>query len=213
MRIQSDRNVLFIGAHTDDIELFAGGLVSRLWREKTPQHWFTFSSHRGISDHIQASQEHIANARMAGVVEWNLLDYPACDGTFQSRRGDIYQTVLEEARRVKPQFVVTHPEDTNQDHQQLRAEVIRSLKGEVTIISGEYLFNDLGTSRKPDLYFPLEERDVEMKIAMVLRYESQQRPNRHYFDPDVWRGLARVRGAQVGCAYAEAFCVERMIVV
>ena len=214
MQLVKDKPVLFIGAHTDDIELFAGGLSSRLKREGVPQHWITFSSHREVTDYKQAREEHCQNAAyMAGKGNFDVLDYGACNGEFQQNRKYIYDIILRWVRKLKPQFVVTHPWDTNQDHQQIISEALRSLKGEVSLLSGEYPFNDLGTSGLPNLYFKLEEEDVKNKIALILNYKSQYAPHRHYFKPDVWRGLQTLRGAQIGADFAEAYFVNRLTVV
>lgn len=214
MQLAKNRPVLFIGAHTDDIELFSGGLSARLKREGIPQRWLTFSSHREVTDHKLAAQEHKHNAEfMAGKGNYDLLDYGACNGEFQQNRKYIYNIILRWVRDYKPQFVVTHPWDTNQDHQQIISEALRSLKGEVSLISGEYPFNDLGTTGLPNLYFKLEEEDVQTKIRLILNYKSQYAPHRKYFNPAVWRGLQTLRGAQIGEDFAEAYFSQRLIVV
>ena len=51
------------------------------------------------------------------------------------------------------------------------------------------------------------ERAVDAKVRMVSAYASQRRNGRPYFDADLVRGLARVRGAQIRAPWAEAFAV------
>lgn len=206
--------VLFVGAHTDDVELFAGGLLAKLARTGSTLKTLTFSSHRGVTDHVAAAKEHRRNiASMGSKASCTLFDLEACttriDG-FQQKRELVYTAIVDEVKGLAPDLVVTHlPSDTNQDHQQIAAEVNRALKGLTSIVYGEYPFNDLGTFQ-PQMFVKLTKADVEKKIELIRGYESQFALHRKYFDPDVWFGLAKVRGAQIGVDYAEAFQVGRL---
>jgi LmbE family N-acetylglucosaminyl deacetylase len=201
---------LFIGAHTDDIELFAGGLLSKLARSQHDAvHCLTFSSHRGVTDSVMAAAEHTENMK-ALKVHFTLRDMKAVSGEFQEQRQAIYNTIANMIETAKIDLVVTHPEDTNQDHQQVRMEVLRACKGLCSIISGEFPFNEVH-GRKPDLFVGMDARDISMKCTMIQNYQSQYAPHRKYFQMEVWEGLARVRGAQIGRDFAEGFYVDRMI--
>ena len=203
--------VLFVGAHTDDIELFAGGLTARLAREGTKQFWLTFSSHRGVTDHELAAREHRRNRHELGdaLVQQTLLDLGAVDGSFQAKRQLLYDEILRKVRAIDATLVVTHPEDTNQDHLQVLLECRRALKGVVSLVSGEYPFNQLGAVLS-NLFIEVDRADVAKKVTLIQQYQSQYAPHRHYFHAGVWEGLARVHGAQIGVPYAEAFHVERL---
>lgn len=206
--------VLFVGAHADDVELFAGGLLAKLARTGSALKTLTFSSHRGVTDHVAAAKEHRANiASLGPTASCTLLDLGACTTGatgFQAKRGLVYAEIDNAVRTFDPDLVVTHlPSDTNQDHQQVADEVNRACKGLTSIVYGEYPLNDLGTFQ-PQMFVELTRDDVDRKIQLIRGYESQYAPHRKYFDPDVWFGLAKVRGAQIGVDYAEAFQVGRM---
>lgn len=202
--------VLFIGAHTDDVELFAGGLLSQVSREGKAM-CLTFSSHLGIRDvevSTQAADEFKSNMHQLGV-EFLLGDFSACDGDFQEQRDQLYDSVRVAIDKFDPFTIVTHSmHDTNQDHLQVVQEVVRVAKSLCTIMAGEYPFNRVGGS-EPNVFVPLSRGDVDKKIELINKYESQKEGHRRYFSPSVWEGLAALRGAQIGYEYAEAFYLIR----
>ncbi len=207
--------VLFVGSHVDDIELFAGGTLRRVVREGTAM-TLTFSAHGSVlsPDRVaMAAHEHAQNMASlqlpAGRVRLHAVN--ACDGSFQVQRDFIYQEILRAVHDFAPTAVITHqPHDTNQDHRQLVDEVVRSCKGIVSILGGEYPFNAVeGTI--PNVFVRLEYDDIATKTRLVSSYKSQQLPGRHYFASAVWESLARVRGAQIGSEFAEGFHLIRGI--
>ena len=54
----------------------------------------------------------------------------------------------------------------------------------------------------------LGEENIHTKIKALKEYHSQGK--RDYLSDDFIRSLARARGVQVGCEYAEAFEVVRL---
>ena len=209
--------ILFVGAHCDDIELFAGGLLSRACREGCRVGVVVFSDHRGIIDDAAAEQ---ARGEFAANMAWltqttgtAVHDHsgrmlPACSGSFESERAHIYSCL--EALRDSYDLVVSHPRtDTNQDHQQVAAEVARVFKADCSVLAGEFPNNDLGEFRA-NFHIALEPADVDAKVAMVGRYQSQKFGGRPYFAEATLRGLAAVRGSQIRKDAAEAFSVVRL---
>lgn len=204
--------VLFIGAHADDVELFAGGLLSRLSREKLPIRVLTFSAHKGVgipdvSD--KAREEHVSNMSRIGV-SFDLHDLPACAGTFEANRGYLYGQIQSAVSEFVPTCIVTHPlDDTNQDHQQVVAECLRVCKGGQSIIHGEYPFNQVRPIAG-SVYVRLEKSDIDLKESLICGYKSQNRVGRNYFRPGIWSGYASMLGALCGWDYAERFYVSRI---
>jgi LmbE family N-acetylglucosaminyl deacetylase len=213
--------ILFVGAHCDDVELFAGGLLARACRSRRQVGVLVFSDHRGVVDDRTADR---ARDELARNLEWlgqttgariahhgDDLWLPACRGAFEAERGAIYGAL--EALRDGYDVVVTHaPGDTNQDHAQVAAEARRVFKAHATVLGGEFPANDVGAFT-PRVLIPLEAEDVAMKVELVARYESQRLTHRPYFDEDVIRGLARVRGSQIHAAAAEAFDIVTRVVM
>lgn len=214
-------SALFIGAHCDDIELFAGGFLAELcFRRAHRVGVLVFSDHRGVNDAQTASR---ARAEMVENLAWlsgqsgaEITDHtdvllPACRGAFESERGLLYAAM--ERLRGDYDLVVTHPaSDTNQDHRQVAAEARRVFKAHATVLGGEFPANDLGDFN-PQVYVPIGERALDAKVRLVGHYASQQRDGRPYFDEAVVRGLAAVRGSQIRRPAAEAFAVGARVIL
>jgi LmbE family N-acetylglucosaminyl deacetylase len=212
--------ILFVGAHCDDIELFAGGLLARACFSVRRVGVLVFSDHRGVVDADTAAR---ARGEFAENVGWlraesgaDVRDHsdqmlPACRGAFQSERGALYAAM--EAVRGDYELVVTHaPTDTNQDHRQVAEEAARVFKAHASLLGGEFPNNDLG-GFSPQVYVPLSARDIDAKVRMVARYRSQDFGGRPYLDGETVRGLARLRGSQIREPAAEAFTVVGRVVV
>jgi LmbE family N-acetylglucosaminyl deacetylase len=212
--------ILFVGAHCDDIELFAGGLLSRAAFSRRRIGVLVFSDHHGVISPAAAAQagaelaENIAwlSGQRGAAVQHHPFDFlPACQGAFERERRRIYAAL--EALRADYDLVVTHAStDTNQDHQQVATEAQRVFKAHATLLGGEFPNNDLGAFT-PSVYIGLSEPEVDAKVRLVSRYESQAFGGRPYLDESVIRSLARVRGSQIRQAAAEAYEVLGRVVV
>lgn len=213
-------SVLFVGAHCDDIELLAGGLLHLACRTGRRVGVLVFSDHRGVIADAEAAR---ARAEMQANVAWlrertsaSLVDHtdlllPACRGAFESERGRLYGAL--EALRDSYELVVTHPlSDTNQDHRQVAAEAQRVFKAHGSLLAGEFPNNDLGGTA-PSVFVALDEADVEAKVKLVGAYASQDFGGRPYLDESAVRALARLRGSQIRETYAEAFGVLGRVIV
>jgi LmbE family N-acetylglucosaminyl deacetylase len=212
--------VLFVGAHCDDVELLAGGILFACCASKRKVGVLVFSDHRGIVDEAAAAQ---SRAELAANLAWLRQStgteptnhcgamLPACRGEFESRRAEIYATL--ERLREDYDLVVTHASgDTNQDHRQVLAEVVRVFKAHASVWGGEFPNNDV-SGFAPSVFVALDAAAVDAKVRMVERYASQRFGGRPYLDPTVVRALARVRGSQIREDAAEAFEIAARVVV
>jgi LmbE family N-acetylglucosaminyl deacetylase len=213
--------VLFVGAHCDDIELFAGGLLAELCYRRTHQLGvLVFSDHRGVVSDATATlarEEFAGNLAFlsadsgARLVDHTSLLLPACRGAFEAERGQIYAAL--EGLRNDYDLVVTHAaSDTNQDHAQVAAEAARVFKAHATLLGGEFPSNDLG-GFTPQVFVALSGRALSAKVRLISAYSSQRFGDRPYFDEGAIRGLARVRGSQLREEAAEAFTVMGRVIV
>jgi LmbE family N-acetylglucosaminyl deacetylase len=213
--------ILFVGAHCDDVELIAGGLLARAaFARPRRLGVLVFSDHRGVLDDATAAQ---ARRELAGNLAWleaesgaTITDHtgallPACRGAFEAQRGEIYAAL--EQLRDDYDLVVTHARaDTNQDHRQVALEAARVFKAHASVLGGEFPNNDLGDFR-PSVFVPLAPRELAAKVRLVTAYESQRRNGRPYLDAQVIESLARLRGSQVRVAAAEAYEVGARLIV
>lgn len=211
--------LLFVGAHCDDVELFAGGLLARACEERLEVGVLVLSDHRGVlppelaaqsREETRANLAWLSRETGAPIVDHSGAMLGACDGSFAARRAEIYASL--ERLRDAYDLVVTHASgDTNQDHRQVVEEVRRALKAHTTILGGEFPNNDLGDFRA-EVHVALSPFAVDAKARMIETYASQRRDGRPYVDGALARSLARVRGAQIRAEAAEAFELVRAIV-
>jgi LmbE family N-acetylglucosaminyl deacetylase len=212
--------ILFVGAHCDDIELIAGGVLARACFAGLRVGVLVFSDHRGVIDDAAAARAH---AEFRDNLAWlgaesgtEVRDHcgamlPACRGAFEAERGALYAAM--EALRDDYDLVVTHaPTDTNQDHRQVSAEAARVFKAHASLWGGEFPNNDLG-GFTPHVYVGLAPRELDAKARMIAHYRSQDFDGRPYVDGDLVRALARVRGSQIREPAAEAFTLLGRVVV
>ena len=107
-----------------------------------------------------------------------------------------------------PDLVFCPARHTHQDHEVIRAEAIRAFKHS-TLLGVEQPWNDV-VGFRPTCYYRLNKRHVKAKLAAFECYESQR--GRAYSCPDVFWGMAAMRGSAIGARWAEAFEVVRWVV-
>jgi LmbE family N-acetylglucosaminyl deacetylase len=212
--------ILFVGAHCDDVELVAGGLLFECCASKKKVGVLVFSDHRGVVGDAPAAQsraELTANLQWLGhatgtfPVDHTDVMLRACRGEFESRRDEVYAAL--ERLRDAYDLVVTHGSgDTNQDHKQVYVEVVRVFKAHASVWGGEFPNNDV-SGFAPSVFVSLQPAAVDAKVRMVERYASQRFGGRPYLDASVLRSLARVRGSQIREEAAEAFEIAARVVV
>ncbi len=201
--------VLALGAHSDDVEIGAGGTLLDLCarRPDTRVHWVVFSAAGERRGEAVAS----ASSYLAGVEhEVECHEFP--DGRFPSQWLEIKSTMHELAGRVTPDLVLTHRRgDRHQDH---------DLIGELTwnhfrdhLIWQYEIPKWEGSPGQPNVFVPLSEATIERKAALLEEHFGSQR-DKGWFDRDTFVGLARLRGVE--CAsptrFAEAFFADKSTV-
>jgi LmbE family N-acetylglucosaminyl deacetylase len=126
---------------------------------------------------------------------------------FTEVRQDILEYMIKLRYELNPDWVfMPSSRSLHQDHQVIHNEGMRAFKG----------FTCLGYDLPWDTFeFPttsfqvLEESHIESKISALKMYKTQA--HRGYVDADFIKSLARVRGEQGHCKFAESFEVLRMI--
>lgn len=203
-------SLLCLGAHSDDIEIGAGGTVLRLLEEHPSLSvtWVVFSA-----DGERADEAHrAADVFLAGAAARDVrlhrfrdgflpADWAAVKEAFEALKADVDPVLVLAPRR----------EDRHQDHR-LVAELTwntfrRHLIWEYEIAKYE---GDLG---QPNLFVPLSEAQCTAKVAALDAAFTSQR-SRTWFDPELFRGLLRLRGVEC-CSptgYAEAFSCRKLVV-
>lgn len=161
---------LFIGAHTDDIELAAAGWIIQLLRAGHDVRCMTFS----YVGRMELLFEHTNAMNALGVKNWRCAHY---DNRIMSyHRQSILDDLLEISNDYLPDIVVTHdPNDYHQDHACVGQESIRAFKAHSSILTYRMPWNG---RNDPNYFVPLSYEDVQRKISVINHYESQS--SRHY---------------------------------
>jgi LmbE family N-acetylglucosaminyl deacetylase len=196
------KRVLALGAHCDDIEIGCGGTILRLAAERRDLEvlWVVFSGTPERAAEARASVgAFLEGVRVAKVV---VRDYR--DG-FLPYSGTAVKEEFEALKRFSPDLVFTHyRHDRHQDHR-LVSDLTWNTWRDHFILEYEIpkYDGDLGT---PNFFARLPAATLERKIALLLEYFPSQR-GRAWFDADLFRALARIRGMEAAApeAVAEAF--------
>ncbi len=205
-------NVLVLAPHTDDGELGCGGFIARLLEEGSNVYYAAFSTAQesvpeGFDKDILKTEVRAAT-KVLGIAPEHLMVY-----NFQVRKLNyVRQEILEEliTLRKKVKFdLVLMPSlnDLHQDHKTIAEEGLRAFK-QTNILCYELIWNNL--SFNTQCFVKLEQRHIQQKSKALQEYKSQAK--RDYMSEEFIFSLARTRGVQIGCSFAEAFEVVRKIV-
>lgn len=200
------RSVLVIGAHPDDIEIGAGGLLLGLARSRPKVRYVVLSGTEGRHAEARAAAgEFLAGAELT--VE--LHDLP--EGRLPAVWGVVKELLEDVARSVTPDIVIAPSAgDAHQDHRTI-AELIPTVFRDQLYLGYEIPKWD-GDIGRPTVYYPVPDDDARRKVELLNKCYPSQR-GRDWWDDEVFLGLARLRGMECRAPYAEAFrCAKQVIV-
>lgn len=195
------KKILFTGAHTDDIELGCGGILTKVINQKYDICYLTFSNCRDLprNKFIVLDQNRIQEFLLEKGVQVIMEDF--ANRRFDSNSYEIRQRLQAIKESFNPDFVFTHWRgDQHQDHEVLANNCLRIFKDQ-TVIEYETLRSSFGFN--PNLFIPITESEIEGKFNLLSLYESQK--SLYYFSLDLVRSHAVFRGCPIGSQYAEAF--------
>lgn len=118
-------------------------------------------------------------------------------------RQEVLEAVVRLRSEIAPDIVMLPAgTDLHQDHQVLSAEGLRAFK-HLTVLGYELPWNHVDFAAQA--FIRVERRHLDAKWAALQHYRTQIGLGRPYFTEELVYGLARVRGIQIQCDYAEAF--------
>lgn len=204
--------ILVLSPHTDDGELGCGGCITKLMEEGSEVFYIAFSSAeksvpQEFPKDILRTEVKKATA-ILGIREKNLLLLNYEVRTFPEKRQEILEELIRFKKDINPDLVLLPSlHDIHQDHSTIAKEGLRAFKN-TTILGYELPWNNL--SIDTTCFVKLSEHNIRLKAEALKAYESQK--NRVYFDEEFIFNLARTRGIQIGCNYAEVFEVIRYVI-
>jgi LmbE family N-acetylglucosaminyl deacetylase len=202
-------SVLCLGAHSDDIEIGAGGTLLQ---------WIAQGMELDVSWCVLGAvgeREHEACASasdfLQGAAKANVELQQFRNSFFPEQSMQIKEWFDGLKLRVRPDVILTHRrQDSHQDHREIARHTWATFRNHLIL---EYEIpkwdGDMG---QPNVYIPLPSGILHRKVELLMRHFVSQR-SRQWYDEETFRGLARLRGVEC-CApdrYAEAFFGSKVL--
>jgi LmbE family N-acetylglucosaminyl deacetylase len=203
------RRVLCLGSHSDDLEIGCGGTLLKLIAsdQNVSVDWIVFSATGERANEAQASAMKFLEGAGDKKVEVNAFR----DGFFPYLGYEIKEFFEALKRRCSPDVIFTHyREDRHQDHRLISDLTWNTFRDHLIL---EYEIpkydGDLGS---PNCFVQLDEATCRRKVGSIVElFQTQQ--NRHWFTPETFFSLLRLRGIESGApsGYAEGFFCRKAV--
>ena len=202
--------MLFLSAHTDDVELGCGGTIRKL--SKLGHHItvivFSNCENSLIENNMDPRtlfRENLKALTILGVDEMIHLELE--NRKMFEKRSYILDYLHKLNKKEKYDMIfIPWVEDLHQDHRTVSEEALRAFRRtDATILMYEVVATNGFT---PNWFISLTEDELETKVMALEQYESQK-ILRKYFKPSLVRSIAEYRGIYVMEDYAEGFVLVR----
>jgi len=200
---RSGLRVLAVGAHPDDIEIGCGATLISL----------TASGGTSLATIVMTGTEARRVEAAEAAEAFGSTVPPRLLGLPDARLPESWGAVKEAlhafaAEHPGPDLVFApRPDDAHQDHALLGALVTTVWRGP-TILHYEIPKWD-GDLGRPQVYVAVPPPVLDQKITLLDRVFPSQR-TRDWWDDELFRGLARIRGVESRNRYAEAFFIDKL---
>ena len=195
--------ILCLGAHSDDIEIGAGGTILTLLQRytQTEVRWVVFGAPGERGDEARSSAESFLIAASERQVDVHGFR----DGYFPAEFVALKDSFEALKRDFAPDMILTHHRhDHHQDHRAI-AELTWNTWRDHMILGYEIPKYDPDIGN-PNVFVPLATEFAEQKVTALMAHFASQRSKR-WFSPETFHGLMRVRGVQAAApsGLAEGF--------
>jgi len=199
------QNAIVLAPHPDDGEFSSGGTIKKLTSNGVVVWYAAFSPCvKSLPDDSPRDTLFIElynAAKHIGIDKDNVITFDFPVREFDKNRQDILEELVKLKHEIKPDLVLLpNSKDIHQDHQVIHSEGLRAFKHS-KILGYELPWNNFEFAH--NFYVKLEEEQIEAKYAAIREYKSQS--FRQYHSKEFFYGLAKVRGIEISCEFAEAF--------
>ena len=225
------KKILVIAAHPDDEVLGCGGTIARHVSNKDIVEVMILGegiTSRSKQRNVVKNKKELNQLRnkttkankVLGVRKVHLHDLP--DNRFDDVNIlDITKKIEELIFKFKPNLIYTHSGlDLNRDHQIVNEAVITACRPQSNFFLKKIILFEIPSSSdwsstetkqfSPNYYIDVS-KHIKKKLKSLKMYKTEMRKWPH---PRSFRGieyLARLRGAQIGCEFAESFYILREV--
>ena len=201
------REVLCLGAHSDDIEIGCGGAILELAAAHPGLRvtWVVFSG----GAQREAEARLAARRFLHGAESSQIIVRKQRDGFFPAQMTEIKE-FFEELKTIStPDLIFTHyRNDRHQDHRTISDLTWNTFRNHLVL---EYEIpkydGDLGT---PNVFVPVSRKSARRKVNEICTIFKSQ-VGQHWFTPDLFFGLMRMRGIECCAEFAEAFYSRKAV--
>ncbi len=201
-------NVLCLGAHSDDIEIGAGGAILQLLAHNKDVEftWVVFSAARSERENeARKSAEHF----LQGAKKRRVIVKGFRDGFYPYQGADIKDEFEALKKQISPDLIFTHyRNDRHQDHRTIHDLTWNTWRNHMIL---EYEIpkydGDLG---QPNFYIQVTP-EIARKKAKCICEVFQTQGNKAWMTEDTFLGLMRIRGVECAGKYAEAFYCRKQV--
>lgn len=222
--------VLLIAPHADDDVLGCGGLLAVLQAQGVRPHVVFMavegSFHHG-HPHATTFPERIAEIEAVSEFlgfSWEILfpDAGKMEKLDQVPKRTLVDRFQDLYREYRPQLLLLpYHVDYDQDHRQTFETAFAAARPIAEVFGGwltpmilayeqsklSFAWQDLP---RPQVFVDIS-KYIDIKCRAIELYRTQFRPPPHVRSLEAVRALARLRGAEIGTDFAEAYKVERLV--
>ena len=200
---------LFLGAHSDDIELGCGGTILSLLEQgqELEGWWVVFAA----SPARRLEAERSAEMFLRGTIKKEIVVKDFKESFFPYIGSEIKACFEELKRTISPDIVFTHfRDDLHQDHR-LISELTWNTFRDHLILEYEIIKYDGGLG-SPNLFVHLSEEVCAKKMKYLLENFQSQRSHQ-WFTEETFRAILRLRGVESNAPskFAEAFYARKLV--
>ena len=200
---------LFLGAHSDDIELGCGGTILSLLDQgqELEVWWVVFAA----SPVRRLEAEGSAAMFLSGAVKKEIIVKDFKESFFPYIGSEIKACFEELKRTINPDVVFTHfRDDLHQDHR-LISELTWNTFRDHLILEYEIIKYDGGLG-SPNVFVHLSEEVCAKKMTFLMENFQSQRSHQ-WFTEEAFRAILRLRGVESNAPskFAEAFYARKLV--
>lgn len=200
---------LFLGAHSDDIELGCGGTILSLLEQgqELEAWWVVFAA----SPERRVEAEKSAEMFLRGAVKKEIVVKDFKESFFPYVGSEIKAYFEELKRTISPGVVFTHfRDDLHQDHR-LISELTWNTFRDHLILEYEIIKYDGGLGN-PMVFVHLSEEICARKVKYLMESFQSQRSHQ-WFTEETFRAILRLRGVESNAPskFAEAFYARKLV--
>jgi len=202
--------ILCLGAHSDDIEIGAGGSILKIIDTYPVEsvYWVTFCS----NEVRKKESEDSANLFLKDVKEKHIHVQSYRDGFLPYIGTEVKEFFEKIKGEYTPNLIFTHyRNDLHQDHRKVNELTWNTFRNHFIL---EYEIpkydGDLG---QPNYFFHLEQSHVDRKIDILLKSFASQ-AGKHWFGKETFQAIMRIRGMESAAQdkFAEAFYARKIVI-